>query len=163
ADPGECFARRGARRPRRLLAHIECQPDVVKRGQSWKQMERLEHESDVLAPELGQFFGLEPRCGEAPNPHSPGWRGQDAATDRPQGCLAAARWPHDNRQFATRKSKSHALEGLHRAGPVAEKFHDIDGLDDRLAHRVNAIAGSMRMIWTMAEIADKAHMIIVNI
>ena len=38
--------------------------------------------------------------------------------------------------------------------PVAEEFHDIDGLDDGFGHRVNTIAGSMRVTCTIAAIAD---------
>ena len=39
AYAGERFARLGARSPRRLVAHVQRQPDVVKRGQRRKQME----------------------------------------------------------------------------------------------------------------------------
>jgi hypothetical protein len=45
---------------------------------------------------------------------------------------------------------------------IAEQFHDIDGLDDGVGHRVNTIPGSMRVTCTIAPIADMTHMTTVN-
>jgi hypothetical protein len=37
------------------------------------------------------------------------------------------------------------LESLDLSRSLAEQFHDIDGLDDGVGHRVNTIPGSMRV------------------
>ena len=44
-----------------------------------------------------------------------------------------------------------------RAGAVAQELHGIDGFDHRLGHRVNTIAGSIRVTFMMAAMADTTH------
>jgi hypothetical protein len=46
---------------------------------------------------------------------------------------------------------------LDLSGSLAEEFHHIDSLDDGLGHRMNTIAGSMRVTCTIAAIADITH------
>src|SRR6266446_3802858 len=66
--------------------------------------------------------------------------------------------PHQQRQLTALERQAYALESLDLSRSLAEEFHDIDGLDDRIVHRVNTIAGSMRVTCTMAAIADTTHM-----
>src|SRR6266550_4108434 len=61
--------------------------------------------------------------------------------------------PHQQRQFTALERQAHALESLDLSRSIAEQFHDIDGLDDGVGHRVNTIPGSMRVTCTIAPIA----------
>jgi hypothetical protein len=125
-------------------------------------MEGLEHEAHMLAPQLGEVLGTGARDGMAIDANRSFGRLHHASEDREQRGLAAAGGPHQERQLAARDRKTHALEGLDLAGALAEQLHHIDGLDDGFGHRVNTIAGSMRVTCTIAAIAESTHMTTVS-
>jgi hypothetical protein len=52
---------------------------------------------------------------------------------------------HQQRQLAAAQREAHALERLDPAGSLAEMFHHVDGLEQQRGHRVNTMAGSMRV------------------
>src|SRR5436189_100180 len=54
------------------------------------------------------------------------------------------------------------LARLDLAGAAARAFDDVDSIDQRLRHRVNTMAGSIRMTCAMAAMADATHMTMVN-
>ena len=41
------------------------------------------------------------------------------------------------------------------AGPVAEELHHVDGFEHGFGHRVNTMAGSMRITFTIAAMAER--------
>src|SRR6266481_328770 len=62
--------------------------------------------------------------------------------------------PHQQRQLTALERQAYALESLDLSRSLAEEFHDIDGLDDRIVHRVNTIARRSRTITILDAIAD---------
>src|SRR5271165_3914641 len=112
----------------------------------------------MVAPEPGEVLGPKALRGMFPHANRSARGREDAAQDGKQSGLAATGRPHQKRQFAARKGKAYALEGRHSPCPAAEKFYDIDGFDHRPRHRVNTMAGSMRMTFAMAPTAESTHM-----
>src|SRR5262245_36762512 len=144
--------------PGPLSAHFEGQANILNRCERWKQMIGLENESDMPTPQLGQRFGLSTGRRLPADAHRALSRRQHAAEDRQQRCLAAAGRAHQQHQLAAAERKADAAQRRHPPGPVAEEFHHVGGLNDRVAHRARTVAGSTRVTTTMAEIADAAHM-----
>ena len=91
----------------------------------------LEYEAQVLAPYLGQLLGQRAGDGLPVDAHRSARRRQHASEHRQQRGLAAARWPHEQRELAARERQAYPLEGLDAAGALAEEFDDVDGLEDR--------------------------------
>src|SRR5439155_23638775 len=86
-----------------------------------------------------------------------------ASESRPKRRLAAARRAHQQRQLAAGDREAHPPERLDPRRSAAEHLHDIAGFNDRLGHRVNTIAGSMRITCTIAAIADSTHITMVSV
>ena len=162
-DLGQRLARLGPRGPGGLAAHIERQPHIVGRGQRRKQMIRLEHEADMLAPQLGQF--LRPRAGGRMLPRTrtvpavgvsmQPRMDSSVVLPLPEGPISSVSSPPLERQ-------ADALERATLAAPAAEVFLTIHGLQQRLAHRVNTMAGSMRVTFMIAAIAETTHITTVS-
>ena len=76
------------------------------------------------------------------------------------------------RQFAACKRQAYSLESLDASCAAAEKFDHINGgydrlllrvnIYNRLRHRVNTMAGSMRMTFAMAPMAESTHIATVS-
>ena len=122
----------------------------------------LEHEADVFAPEFRQFFGPLAFDGFAAHPHRALGRRQHAAQNGQQCCLAAAGRPHQQRQLAAAKRQADALERAHLRGPGAQHLLDIDRFHHHAAHRVNTCAGSIRVTFMIAAIAETTHITTVS-
>ena len=122
----------------------------------------LEHEADVLAPQLGQVLGVLARDRIAADANGSFGRRQHAAENGQQRGLAAARRPHQQRQLAALERQVDALERADLRGPVAEVLGDARCFHHRLAHRVNTMAGSMRVTFMIAAIAETTHITTVS-
>ncbi len=154
------------RRPRLLLgfrgalaAHVEREPHVVRRGQRREQVIGLEHEADVLPPELRQVLGRLARDLLAADADGSFARRQHAAENGQQRGLAAAGRPHQQRQLAALEREIDALERAGAPGPSAEVLNNASGLHHQNAHRVNTMAGSMRVTFMIAAIAETTHIV----
>src|SRR5579863_1149162 len=79
---------------------IEHQFDVLTRRQRGKQIESLKDESNVLQPQRRQVLLAQPDYFPARHAHASRRRSQNAAHNRQQRSLAAARGPHQHEQFA---------------------------------------------------------------
>ena len=117
----------------RALRHVERQQHVLVRGHGREQVVGLEHEADVAAADRGQLLGVEPVRGVASDLQLARGRRQDAAEDRQQRGLAAARRAHEQRQLARIQRHLDALQHLEPGFALAEKLGDAFGREDRLA------------------------------
>ncbi len=71
--------------------------------------------------------------------------------------------PMSKRQFAGNQLDIDALQRNHEPGPVAEFLDDTVGFQNGLMfHRLNTVAGSIFVTFTMADIAEMAHMATVS-
>src|SRR5262245_4236073 len=156
-DPGERLLRLLHRPVRVLTTHIKRDAHIVERRERREQVIGLEHEADVLSADLGERLGIGAVDGLTADPNRAAGRRQHAAENRKQRGLAAARRSHQQRQFAPGDRKAHALERLYAASAVAQELDRIDGFDHRLGHRVNTIAGSIRVTLMIAAIAETTH------
>jgi hypothetical protein len=141
-----------------LAAHVKRQPNIFDDRQGGKQVIGLEHEADMLPPDLGKLLWTRPAGGGAANSYSPAGRREHAAKNRQEGGLAAAGWSHQHGQFAAVKGQTDVLQRLHPCWPAAKNLADIRSLDDGLGHRVSTIAGSTRTTRRIAAIAETTHM-----
>src|SRR5262249_748209 len=145
-----------------LAAHVQRQADIVQRGERRKQMKGLEDEADMLAPQFGELFRSEIRRRLPADPNDTlVWR-QDAAEHRQQRGLAAAGRTHQQRQLTAMHSEVNAAERLHLRGTLAQKLDDAARLHDRVAHRLNTIAGSTRVTLRIEASAEMTHMTTVS-
>src|ERR1700751_3343786 len=118
----------------------------------------LKDKADMVAPQGRQLFRLEPRGGAAADAdRTHVWR-QHAAKHGQQRRLAAAGRSHQHHQFAAGERQAYAAQRLHSCGALPKKFDDVAGLHHWIAHRVNTTAGSVRITWTIAAIAENTHM-----
>src|SRR6266702_2505633 len=122
----------------------------------------LKDKADMVTPQLRQLFRRQPRGGAAADTdRSHGWR-QHAAKHGQQRCLAAAGRSHQHYQLSTAERQAHSPQRLHPSGALAEKFDDVARFHHWIAHRVNTTAGSVRMMWTIAAIAENTHIATVS-
>src|ERR1700728_660391 len=122
----------------------------------------LKYKSHIVAPQLGKLFRSEPGRGMAAHPDGAAGRRQHAAEDGRQRRLAAARRPHQQRQFAPDERQVDAFERLDARRAVAEYLRDIGRFDHDVRHCANTRAGSMRVTTLMAETAAMAHIAMVS-
>src|SRR5882724_6309552 len=162
ADHGERFPCRDLGASGSLSAHIQRQPDIVLSRQGGKQMVGLKDETDVIAPEFGEVLRPRPGGRSAVKANNSVRRRHQASHDREQRGLAAPRWSHQKDQLTAVERQAYAFERLYFAGAAAKAFDDVDSIDQRLRHRVNTRAGSIRMTCAMAAMADAIHMTTVN-
>ncbi len=106
-------------------ANIERKAHILERRQRREEVVGLEHEADMAAPPLSKLLGIKPIQGLSADTHCAGGRREDAAEDRQQRCLAAARGPHQQCELARVQRQAHALQGAHLAGTLAELLDDI--------------------------------------
>ena len=90
-------------------------------------------------------------------------RRQHAAEDQQQRGLAASGRAHQQRQFAAFERQIDAAQRLHLARTAAQRLCHLPRFYDKIAHRMNTVAGSVRSTRTIAPIADITHMATVNI
>ncbi len=151
-------------------AHVERDPHVLLGRQRREQVVGLEHEADVAAAQVGEFFGVEPFRAVAGDGELARARRHDAAEDRQQRGLAAAGGAHQQRQLAGVELQVDALQRAHLDGPEAELLHDARRLEHHLrgrgrrcgwfrglGHRLNTMAGSIRITLPIADTAETAH------
>src|SRR5262249_33971827 len=142
----------------------------------------LEDEANVLPTQLGERFGRQAFGWVAGNRKTPFAGGENAAQDRQQRGFAAARRAHQQGELTGAQRQADAFEGADLAGTAAELLgdvlrlqHDVGWLlEARIAthfgrkagrvgyHRLNTIAGSMRITLPIADSAEMAHMPMVN-
>ncbi len=122
----------------------------------------LEHEADVLAPELGQVLGILARDRIAADANGAFGRRQHAAEDGQQRGLAAAGRPHQQRQLAALERQVDALERADLRGPVPRSLAMPVASITSVGHRVNTMAGSMRVTFMIAAIAETTHITTVS-
>ena len=122
----------------------------------------LEHEADVLPPQLGQVLGILAGDRVAADANGPLGRRQHAAENGEQRGLAAAGRPHQQRQLPALERQVDAFQRADLPGPVAEVLGDAGCFHHQVAHRVNTMAGSMRVTFMMAAIAETTHMTTVS-
>ena len=106
---------------------------VLDRGQRREEVVALEYEADALAAEIGKAFGREADGLVAGEVELAAGRGQDAAENRKQRCLAAARRAHQQRELAGAKIHADALQDVKVAGARLDGLGDVARLHDRLA------------------------------
>ena len=140
-----------------LAADVEREPHIVERGEGREQMIGLEHEADVLAADLGEGFGIGAVDRLPADPHRAAGRRQHTSENGQQRGLAASGRSHQQRELAAGDSQADALEACTRPRAVAQEFDRIDGFDHGGGHRVNTIAGSIRVTFMMAAMADTTH------
>src|SRR6266852_5342145 len=163
---------------------IKHEPHVFSGGQRGEQVESLEHESNVLQANPRQFFLPQTRDFGPGNAHAAGRRRQNAAHDRKQRSLSAARRAHQHQQFTRMCVKINATErerprtplhvvfrknancncGLHLSislskSPLIRAKREI--CNSPLAprtHPLNTIAGSIRVTLLIETSAAPTHM-----
>jgi hypothetical protein len=101
--------------------------DVLPGGERGDQVERLEHEPDLLAPVLVELSPSEPGDVGLAELDGAAGRCQDPAETRQQCGLAAPRWAEQHDQFAGAGLERQVIE---RADGVAV----VDEFDDEIAH-----------------------------
>src|SRR4029078_4638268 len=131
--------------------------DIVGRRQRRKQVKRLEHKAHMLAPETRQLLGIEAGGRMLADANRSLGRRQHASEYPPQRGLAAAGWPHQQGEFAAGEREADALERGHPASAAAKVLCDIHRLEHGFGHRVNTVAGSMRVTCMIAAIDDPMH------
>ena len=117
---------------RRLAAVQQPIGDVVDRGHSFEEEERLEDEPDQVRTHAGQLTIAHRRGVDAGDADDPAGRPIERADDVQQRRLAGARRPDDRRQFAVAHFERHRVEGTDRrlAGVLLD---DVDQLERQLA------------------------------
>ncbi len=113
-------------------AQFQRQHDILNGGQGRHQVVGLEHEADVPAPQVRHALGVEACRHLRADAQLALAGGEDAAQDRQQRGLAAARGPHQQGQLAWHQLQAHALEGPHLSGAGAEHLDDVARFQDGL-------------------------------
>src|SRR5712671_855294 len=151
--------------------------------QRGEQVEPLEHESNVLQANPRQFFLPQTRDFGPGNAHAAGRRRQNAAHDRKQRSLSAARRAHQHQQFTRMCVKINATKrerpgtplhvvfrktancncGLHLSisfsrVPSSERSEKSVTRRLRRTHPLNTIAGSIRVTLLIETSAAPTHM-----
>src|SRR5579871_4684399 len=109
----------------------------------------LKDKPDMIASEFGQVPRRRTRRRAATDADRSRCRRQHATEHGEQRGLAAARRSHEKSELTPGERQADALQSLHLPRSLAEAFHDIDDLGDRLGHCLNTIAGSTRVTTTM--------------
>src|SRR5512140_529714 len=89
-------------------------------------------------------------------------RRQHASENGQKRGLAAPGRSHQQGQFAAVEREAHSLERRHLASAAAKDLRHIHRLEQGFGHRVNTMAGSMRVTCTIAANADPMHMTTVS-
>ncbi len=155
-DHGQRFGSTSAWRARVLAADVERQPHVVERRQRREQVVGLEDEADVIAPKLGQALGVGarrsngrrrstlPSVGVSMQPRID----SSVVLPLPEGPISSVSSPPRNDRFTP-------LSACTCPAPSPRTLTDVDRLRcTGIGHRVNTMAGSMRVTLTMAAIAE---------
>src|SRR5262249_13386434 len=165
-----------------LAAHIERHAHILLGGQGRKQIIGLKDEADVLPTQVGQLLRAQTGGAMASDREATLGGRHNAAPDSKQGGLAATRRSHEQGQLAGTQRQVHALEGADLAGAAAELLGDLARLQHDLGvvvadrartrfswgvgsfgdHRLNTMAGSIRITLPIADSAEIAHMPTVN-
>ena len=123
----------------------ERQQDVLLRGQHRQEIEELEDEADVPAPELRQVRVVELRDRLTCDRHLAGGRLVEPGKDVHQGRLAGARWAHDGGELAFRHVEGDAPEridgGVTLAVAAGQVGRGDDGARSRAPHRPLLLRG----------------------
>src|SRR5579883_68155 len=161
-DQTERFTRFSCRSPAVFAADVERKLDILRCRQGWKQMIRLEHKTDMVAPNPGQSFRVGIAGRGAADADRARARRQHAAENEQKCGLAAAGWAHQQREFAPAQRTVNAAQRLHLSGAFAERLLDLFGFDDDFIHRMNTVTGSIRTTRIMATIPELTHITMVS-
>ncbi len=113
----------------RLLAAVtgerQRHGDVLASGQRRNQVERLEHEPDLVAPVRVEALALHRGDVGVAHANRAGRRRQDPTETRQQGGLAATRRPEEDDEFARLRLEREPVEGPDRVAVVDELDNEI--------------------------------------
>src|SRR3984957_1613575 len=117
----------------------------------------LKHETHIVPAQLRQLFRIEPGRRAAADLYAAAGRRQHASEHRKQRGLAAARGPHQQRQFAAGERQIDIFERVDARSPLTEDHGNGARLDHGLCHCANTRTGSIRVTTLMATMAAIAH------
>src|SRR5688572_16551424 len=138
ADPVERLERRLAPRGLAFAAIDQRQLDVLHRAGPREQVETLEHEAEILAPQQRALVAGERLDFGAEETKHPRSGHVEAAEDVHRGRLARARRAHDRDEVAALDGDVDPFQRLEGAGALAEGLGDPFELDDRLTRHSSA-------------------------
>ena len=125
ADRGDQLPAPGRIRP--LACDRQRQEDVLLRREHREQVEELEDEADVAAPELRQPGVAERAEGRAVDPHLTRGRPVQTREKVHERRLAGARGPHDGRELALGHRHGDATQGVDRGVALAVAPAEVTG------------------------------------
>ncbi len=115
---------------RRLVAEPERQPDILGRGEGGEQIEELEDDPDVVAPE-GRALLVGEAVNVDPLDRDRALIGRlEASQHVQQGALAASARPHDRDELACRDGERDAANRLTRRAADSVDLAKTGGDDD---------------------------------
>jgi hypothetical protein len=110
--------------------------DVFQGGQVGDEVEGLEDEAEILAPEIGQLLLAEGIEVDTVHPYLAGAGVAESAENGQKGALTRTRWPHDAEKGPLRHAQVDPFQGLHTVrltGVVFFQSADFDKCHDFLA------------------------------
>ena len=110
------------------------QGHVLLGGERGEQVEELEDEADVVAPQRGQLLVVQPLVVAAGDGDRPGGRRFEGPDDVQQGALPGARRSHDRDHLAGLDHEVDAIEGAHLDRALAVMHVQIVRLDRGYGH-----------------------------
>ncbi len=108
--------------------------DIAKRALSWEEVELLEHEADVLVPDLGELVLIEVGDVLAVQKVHPAGGLVKAPEGVHKGRLPGTGWPHDRDKFALLDGERHVTQRVHHDVSLAVVLAEVFDVDDSVAH-----------------------------
>jgi hypothetical protein len=126
-----------------LAGDRERQDDVLLRRQHREEVEELEDEADLLAPEHGQLLVGEPPDLDAVEDDASAGRAIEPSHDVHQGRLTGARGPHDRGQTPVGDIERDAAQGIDRGIALAVAADEVRRGGDGAGGRVRRLDGRL--------------------